>query len=107
MNDELIMRMWNADHARFSADFSRMLGTVRKTLSRRRGPRAAIEQAYAGDIPGRALHRAGNTLLGGLAAVATTAALFVILTALAAPSAAHEHSVPIELAATTQAFAAA
>jgi len=106
MNDELIMRMWNADHARFSADFSRMLGTVREALSRRTYPPATIERTYADAIPEPALHKAGNTFLGGLAAVATTMTLFVILAALAGPSAAHEHTVPVELAAATQAFAA-
>jgi hypothetical protein len=96
MNDELMMRMWNAEHGQFSADLSRALGALRDALSRRKGRSEKIDRAYADTTPERPL-RAGNTLLGGLAAVATTTALLVVLASLAGPSPAFGHTA-VELA---------
>jgi hypothetical protein len=97
MNDELTMRMWNAEHGQFSADLSRALGGLRDALFRRKGQSEKIDRAYADPAPERPLRAAGNTLLGGLAAVATTTALLVVLASLAGPSPAFGHTA-VELA---------
>lgn len=97
MNDELIMRIWSADHDRFSHDLDRALAAVHGALFRRNTPPKEIDRAYAGRILGQPLRRAGNTLFGGLAALATTTVLLVVLASLAGPSPALGHTV-IELA---------
>ncbi len=101
MNDELIMRMWNADHDRFSHDLDRVLGGIGTALFRRTARSEGIGRTYADGAPQQPPRTAGNPLLGGLAAVVTTTALLVVLAAFAGPGPALGHPT-IELADATQ-----
>lgn len=89
MIDEHFMRTWNDGHVRFSADIDRAVDSIGRLLGSLPGKRA---------IDGPYVRRPANTLLGGLAAVATTVALVVSVAVLAAPPAAGKASAPVALA---------
>jgi hypothetical protein len=97
MNDELIMRMWNAEHDRFSCDLGRVLGRMHQAFLRRKSSPKQIDRAYANGP----LRKARYTLFGGLAAIATTIGLLALLASLAAPEIALGQTT-IELARATQ-----
>ena len=102
MQDELLLREWTAAHGQFSADLDRLVGKVRAWLSADMSVRPTIGRAYAAEsrraVP--SLRSAQETLLGGLAAVATTVLLFtaVVLVAEPAPAAGGIASPPVALA---------
>lgn len=89
MIDEHFMRHWNDSHTRFSADIDRALDAIGRFFGGRPG-KGAIGETYA--------RRPSRTLFSGLAAVATTIALFVTVAALATPPAAGRASAYVELA---------
>lgn len=77
MQDELLLRQWTAAHDQFSADLARLFAKIRAWPAARTRARRAMSRTYAATQNAeRALHTASDSLLGGLAAVATTAVLF-------------------------------
>jgi hypothetical protein len=105
MNDELIMRMWNAEHDQFSRDLGRVLGAMRRAIMRRKTSQKGIDRAYAAGDLERSPRGVGNALLGGLAASVATVALLAVLASLATPQLALGQ-VTVELAQATQAGSA-
>ncbi len=88
MQDELLLRQWTAAHAQFSLDLDRLVTRFADWGAGRVHALWAIGRAYAADV-GRSdssPHAATNTLLSGLAAVATTALLFTAVALVAGPS---------------------
>jgi hypothetical protein len=107
MTDELFMRQWNAGHDQLSADLDRSFAWLRRALSHpRRGPHTiggAYVNSHAGETP---LGKAAGNLLGGLAAVGTTSALFLSVALLAIPGPASSQALSAELAAVSEIRAA-
>lgn len=87
MQDEHFLRYWNEDHAHLSAEVERLLN---KLFARhpRRAP--GIDRPYASEarVQREPLRDARHSLASGLAAVITTLAIFVTISALAFPSSA-------------------
>jgi len=89
MQDEQFMQTWNAGHTQFSADLDRGLGHLAERLSRRAKRVRDIRDPYGipGDIAGRTpLSPAAKASLRGLFASVITAALWVVVLALATPT---------------------
>lgn len=97
MQDEHFFRHWNEGHADFSAEIDRLLT---KLFGRRADPADGIGKPYASQAhaPRDPIGDAGNSLVGGLAAVITTLALFVTVGALALPASADAASGQLALA---------
>lgn len=87
MQEELLLRQWTASHGQFSADVDRLIGKLRAWATAGTRARPAIGRAYAADglAADPSLRSAANTLLSGLAAVATTALLFTAVVVVANP----------------------
>lgn len=77
MQDELLLRQWTASHGQFSADLARLFAKIRAWPAARARTQRTMSRTYAvAENADRSLHTAADSLLGGLAAVATTAVLF-------------------------------
>ena len=89
MQDEQFMRSWNFGHRRFSADLDRSLGHLVDRLALRSKRRKDIDNPYGlpAEVEGQpALSPAAAASLRGLAATVITAALWIVVMALATPS---------------------
>ena len=89
MQDEQFMQSWNAGHSRFSADVDRGLARLVDRVSRRRNDAKNMRNPYG--IPTGidrhvTLSPAAKASLRGLAASVITAALWVVVMALATPA---------------------
>lgn len=105
MNDELFMRQWNAGHEQLSTDLDHALARLRRALPRSRRTPHSIGGAYANSGLGESPpDQAMRHLLGGLAAVGTTTALFLTVALLAVPGTASPQGAPIQAAAGSQPY---
>jgi|SRR5436190_3142709 hypothetical protein len=89
MQDEQFMQGWNVAHSRFSADVDRGLGRLVDRFSRRQNAAKRMRNPYG--IPTEVdrhvtLSPAAKASLRGLAASVITAALWVVVIALATPA---------------------
>ena len=89
MQDEHFMRSWNFDHRRFSADLDRSLGHLVDRLTLRSKRQKDIGNPYGlpAEVDGQpTLSPAAAASLRGFAATVITAALWIVVMALATPS---------------------
>jgi len=89
MQDEQFMQSWNAGHSRFTADLDRGVDRLVDRFSRRRSGAQRMRNLYG--IPTglerhATLSPAAKASLRGLAASVITAALWVLVMALATPA---------------------
>ena len=89
MQDEHFMQSWNTGHGRFSADLDRRLDDLSARLVRRRKGTKGIRNPYG--LPRHvgnplSLSPAARASLRGLAASVLTAALWLVVMALATPA---------------------
>jgi hypothetical protein len=89
MQDEHFMRSWNFSHRRLSTDIDRALGNLADHLPRRARRTKPIGNPYGlpNEVERRpALSPAAAASLRGFAATVITAALWVVVMALATPA---------------------
>ena len=89
MQDEQFMQGWNTGHRRFSADLDRGLARLSERIAGRPRPTKSIRNPYG--LPNQlvsppALSPAARASLRGLAASVLTAALWLVVLALATPA---------------------
>ncbi len=89
MQDQHFMQSWTIGHRQFSNDLARRLNRIGSRFSRRpRGPKS-IDDPYGLPSqvgPRRALPPAASASLRGLGATVLTAALWIVVMALATPA---------------------
>jgi len=89
MQDEHFIQGWTESHTRFSADFDRGLAVLARRFAKREGRADGIRNPYGipAELDGRhTLSPAAKASLRGIAASVLTAALWVVVMALATPT---------------------